>query len=106
METLIAHPEVHHTVPQYLLRLRDKADAATLDGEGIELWLSFEHEAIRYGVDPDISRTDLSALIKASTWSKFDRSTARTGRIRAQRNRVAGRTPRPVKGQANEQVAR
>ena len=67
METLIAHPEVHHTVPHYLLRLRDKADAAAFDGEGIELWLSFEHEAIRYGVDPDISRTDLAALIDAST---------------------------------------
>ena len=67
MGALIAHPEVHHTVPQYLLRLRDKADAATLAGEGIELWLSFEHEAIRYGVDPDISRTDLTALIDAST---------------------------------------
>ena len=67
MGALIAHPEVHHTVPQYLLRLRDKADAVALDGEGIELWLSFEHEAIRYGVDPDISRTDLAALIDAST---------------------------------------
>ena len=58
--------EIHHTVPQYLLRLRDRADAAPLDGEGIELWLEFEYEATRYGVDPDISRDDLAAHIDAS----------------------------------------
>lgn len=58
--------EIHHTVPQCLLRLRDRADAASLDGEGIELWLEFEYEAIRYGVDPDMSRDDLAALIDAS----------------------------------------
>ena len=39
--------EVHHRIPQCLLRLRDKADAAPLDSEGIELWLEYEHEAMR-----------------------------------------------------------
>jgi hypothetical protein len=58
--------EIHHSVPQCLLRLRDRADSAALDGEGIELWLELEYEAIRYGVDPDMSRDDLEALIDAS----------------------------------------
>ncbi len=58
--------EIHHTVPQCLLRLRDRADAALLDGEGIELWLEFEYEASRYGLDPDMSCGDLAALIDAS----------------------------------------
>ncbi len=62
-----AATEIHHTIPQCLLRLRDKADSAALDGEGIELWLEYEHEAMRYGVDPDITRDDLAALIDAST---------------------------------------
>ncbi|MDQ3913252.1 MAG: hypothetical protein M3305_16075 [Actinomycetota bacterium] len=58
--------EIHRTVPQCLLRLRDRAEAAPLDGEGIELALEFEYEAIRYGVDPDMSREELEALIEAS----------------------------------------
>ena len=61
--------EVHHRIPQCLLRLRDKADAAPLDGQGIELWLKFEAEAMHYGVDPGISREDLAALIESSTVS-------------------------------------
>ena len=69
MEALIssASTEIHHIVPQYLLRLRDRAENALLNGEGIELWLEYEHEAMRYGVDPDVSRVDLAALIDAST---------------------------------------
>jgi hypothetical protein len=61
--------EIHHRVPRCLLRLRDRADAAPLDGEGIELALEFEYEASRYGVDVDISRDDLAVLIEASTVS-------------------------------------
>jgi hypothetical protein len=69
METLTSSPstEIHHTVPQCLLRLRDRAENAPLSGEGIELWLEYEHEAMRYGVDPDVPRADLAALIDAST---------------------------------------
>ena len=59
--------EIHHTVPRCLLRLRDRADTAPFDGEGIELWLDFEYEAMRYGVDPDMSHEELEALIEAST---------------------------------------
>jgi hypothetical protein len=33
---------------------------------GHELWLEFEYEAARYGVDPHMCREDLAALIDAS----------------------------------------
>jgi len=60
--------EVHHTVPRCLLSLRDRADAhQELDGEGLQLWLDYELEALRWGVDPDVSREELAALIESST---------------------------------------
>lgn len=60
--------EVHHAVPQCLLRLYDRAASyPDFDGEGVELWLEFEHEAMRYGVDANISRDELAASIEAST---------------------------------------
>ncbi len=59
--------EIHHTIPQYLLRLREKAAGAALDGAGIEAWLDYEHEAMRYEVDPDVGTDELAALIDAST---------------------------------------
>jgi hypothetical protein len=50
-----------------LLRLRDRTDAhPELDGQGIQLWLDYELEALRFGVDPDVSREDLVALIEGS----------------------------------------
>ena len=67
VEDVGAH-EVHHTVPRCLLSLRDRADAhPEFDGEGIQLWLDYELEALLYGIDPDISRDDLAGLIEAST---------------------------------------
>ena len=60
--------EVHHAVPRCLLRLRDRADAhQEFDGEGIQLWLDYELEALRCGVDPDVSRQELAALVEGST---------------------------------------
>jgi hypothetical protein len=60
--------EVHYTVLQCLLQLRDKAEAhQEFDGEGIQLWLDYELEALRFGVDPNISREELSALVENST---------------------------------------
>jgi hypothetical protein len=59
--------EVHHGVPRCLLRLRDRADAAGFTGEGIELALEFEHEARCWGVDPEVSRDELAAMIDYST---------------------------------------
>jgi hypothetical protein len=58
--------ELHHRVPRCLLTLRDKADAGALDGAGFQAWLEHEHEALRWGVDPDVSRDELAALIDAS----------------------------------------
>ncbi len=58
--------EIHHEVPRCLLRLRERAEAAGLTGEGIELALEYEHEARRWGVDPDLSREELAALVEDS----------------------------------------
>src|SRR3712207_4157749 len=61
--------EIHHTVPQCLLRLHDEAHACELDGEGFEAWLNFEHEVLLWDVGPDIGREELEALVQASTVS-------------------------------------
>jgi hypothetical protein len=61
--------EVHHRVPRCVLRLRDRADACAdpLSAEGLALWMDYELEALRFGVDPDMSRDELAALIEGST---------------------------------------
>lgn len=60
--------ELRHAVLQCLLKLRDRADAhEEFDGESIQLWLDYELEVLRYGVDPDISREDLESLVVYST---------------------------------------
>ena len=60
--------KLHHSVPQCLLGLRDRADAhPEFDGEGIQLWLDYELKALRYSVDPDVSREELAALVEGST---------------------------------------
>jgi hypothetical protein len=62
------HQELHHSVPQCLLRLRDRTDThQELDGEGLQLWLDYELEALHSGIDPDVSREELAALVQAST---------------------------------------
>ncbi len=63
--------EVHHRVPRCLLRLRDRADTCGLTGEAIELEMEFEHEARLHGVDPEIGREDLAAMVEASTVEIF-----------------------------------
>jgi hypothetical protein len=57
--------ELHHRVPCCLLTLREKADAgaATLDGAGLQAWLDYEQEAMRWGVNPDVSPAELAALV-------------------------------------------
>ena len=59
--------EVHHRVPRCLLGFYDRFVAGELDGEGFQAWFDWEEEAFRYGVDPDVSREELEALIEAST---------------------------------------
>ncbi len=58
--------EVHHAAPRCLLRLHEDANAAALDGAGIEAWLSWEEEATRWSVPVEISREDLAALVEVS----------------------------------------
>ena len=59
--------EVHHAVPRCLLRLHDEAHAGELDGAGIEAWLEWEWEALRWRVPLEIDRADLERLIEHST---------------------------------------
>jgi hypothetical protein len=58
--------EVHHRVPCCLLGYFDRAREGDLDGTGLQTWFDWEEEAFRYGVDPDISRKELSSLIASS----------------------------------------
>jgi hypothetical protein len=45
------------------LKLRDRADAhQDFNGKGIQLYLDYELEALRFGVDPDVSREKLEQV--------------------------------------------
>jgi hypothetical protein len=59
--------ELHHVVPRCLLRLHDEATSGDLDGAGIQAWLEWEWEALRWGVPAEIERADLQRLVEAST---------------------------------------
>lgn len=61
--------EVHHRVPQYLLRAYDRMAAHTaFDGEGIGLALEFEWLALRHGIreTDHLTREGLRERIEAS----------------------------------------
>lgn len=58
--------EVHHVVPRCLLTLRDRADSSDLDGAGIQAWVEWEMEAMRWRVPVEIDRSELEALVEAS----------------------------------------
>ena len=53
-------------VPRCLISLHEKANGTSLDGEGIQAWLEWEMEAMRWRVPIEISRDDLEALVGAS----------------------------------------
>jgi hypothetical protein len=59
-------PEFHHAAPRCLLRLHEKANGTSLNGEGIQAWVEWEMEAMRWRVPVEISRDDLETLIEAS----------------------------------------
>ncbi len=64
---MAAHkPEVHHAAPRCLLTLHERANGTSLDGEGIQAWLEWEWEAMRWRVPVEISRSDLEALVISS----------------------------------------
>ena len=56
-------PEGCRDIPRCLLTLHEKASGASLDGEGIQAWLEWEMEALRWGVPVEISRDELEALV-------------------------------------------
>ncbi len=58
--------EVHHAAPRCLLTLHERANGASLDGEGIQAWVEWEIEASRWRVPAEIAQSDLEALVEAS----------------------------------------
>ncbi len=59
--------ELHHAAPRCLLGLHERANGtATLDGEGIQAWLEWEWEAMRWKVPVEISREELEELVERS----------------------------------------
>jgi hypothetical protein len=46
-------------------RADGQADGTSLDGEGIQAWLEWEMEAMRWRVPVEISRSELERLIEA-----------------------------------------
>jgi len=60
------NPEIHHAAPRCLLTLHERANGTSLDGEGIQAWVEWEIEAMRWRVPVEIDRSDLEALVEAS----------------------------------------
>jgi hypothetical protein len=58
--------ETHHATPRCLLTLHERANGAELDGEGIQAWVEWEMEAMRWRVPVEIDRSDLEALVQTS----------------------------------------
>ena len=59
-------PETHHAAPHCLLSLHERANGSPLDGEGIQAWVEWEIEAMRWRVPVEIDRSDLEALVEVS----------------------------------------
>ena len=64
-----AAEEVHYAIPRCLLAMRDRADSCAdpLSAEALALWMDYECEALRFGVDPDTPRDELAAMVEGST---------------------------------------
>ncbi len=58
--------ELHHAAPRCLVSLHEKVNGTSLDGEGIQAWVEWEMEAMRWRVPVEISSDDLEALVSAS----------------------------------------
>jgi hypothetical protein len=59
--------QIHHRIPRHLLKVWDGGHGSGLGPEDLAAWIEWEEEAYRYGVDPDVSREVLAALIEGST---------------------------------------
>jgi hypothetical protein len=73
-------PDLHRAAPRWLLSLHEKANGSSLDGEGIQGWLEWEMEAMRWRVPVEISREGLEVLVEASevVWERKARLAPRT----------------------------
>lgn len=58
--------EDRHREPSRLLRLHERAHGGKLDGHGIQAWVEWEMEAMRWRVSVEISREDLVKLVAVS----------------------------------------
>ena len=56
MDTSSVTREAHHAAPRSLISLHEKANGTSLDGQGIQAWLEWEWEAMRWRVPVEISR--------------------------------------------------
>ena len=59
--------QIHHRIPRHLLKVWDGGHGSGLGPEDLAAWIEWEEEAYRYGVDSDVSREVLAALIEGST---------------------------------------
>jgi|SRR5215216_2268444 len=66
LEMAARNPEVHQAAPRCLLTLHERANGSSLDGEGIQAWVEWEIEPMRWRVPVEIDRSDLEALIATS----------------------------------------
>ncbi len=65
--TSAARREIHHRIPRCLLKVYDRGHGPGLEPEDLQAWFDWEEEAFRYGVDSDVSREALAALVEGST---------------------------------------
>ncbi len=65
--TSTARREIHHRIPRCLLKVYDQGHGPGLEPEDLQAWFAWEEEAYRYGVNPNISRDELAALVEGST---------------------------------------
>jgi hypothetical protein len=59
--------QIHHRTPRRLLKVWNVGHGSSLEPEDLAAWIKWEEEAYRYGVDPEIPREVLAALIEGST---------------------------------------
>jgi hypothetical protein len=61
---MVAH--IHHRIPRSLLKVYDRGHGPGLEPEDLAAYFEWKEEAFRYRVDPDVSRDELTRLIKGS----------------------------------------
>jgi hypothetical protein len=57
---------LHHRIPRSLLKVYDQGHGPGLEPEDLAAHFEWEEAAFRYGVNPDVSRDVLAALIEGS----------------------------------------